>query len=223
MKRVLMLVEGQTEEGFVKTVLAPEFLGRDLIILPTILVTKRTKTGLAHKGGVTSFAKLEGDVRRLLRNPGDALVTTLIDYYGLPQDTPGMSTRIAHRTAVERVQHVETALHVHFGAPRNFLPFLALHEFEAWLLSCTTTLPQDVSGQGRGKDFAAICSSADSPEEVNEQPQTAPSKRILGLYPEFRKTLHGPIVAQKIGLALMRRKCPHLNAWLTRLEEFAAI
>lgn len=88
-KRVLVLVEGQTEEHFVKRVLAPALLLRQIDIRPTPLVTKRVKSGPSFKGGVTSFGKFDRDVRRLLGDR-NALVTTMLDYNGLPGDFPGV-------------------------------------------------------------------------------------------------------------------------------------
>ncbi|MBI2947679.1 MAG: hypothetical protein HYY23_08525 [Verrucomicrobia bacterium] len=56
-KRVLILVEGQTEERFVKDVLGPAFFHQELFFRATILVTKRVKDGPNFKGGVTNFSK----------------------------------------------------------------------------------------------------------------------------------------------------------------------
>src|SRR5262245_57878994 len=92
-KHALVLVEGQTEERFVKDVLAPTLEKHNLYLKPTVLVTKRMKSGPNFKGGVTSFVKFETDLRLLFLGAGNALVTTLLDYYGLPGDFPGMSTR----------------------------------------------------------------------------------------------------------------------------------
>lgn len=89
-KRALILVEGQTEDRFVRDVLAPEFWPLDLFFeRPTILVTKRVKDGPNFKGGVTRYAKFRNDAERLLRSPEDVLVTMLLDYYALPPDFPG--------------------------------------------------------------------------------------------------------------------------------------
>ena len=82
-KRVLILVEGQTEERFVKDVLGPAFWEKELFFHATILVTKRVKTGPNFKGGVTNFAKFQNDTQRLLNSAGGALVTTMLDYYAV--------------------------------------------------------------------------------------------------------------------------------------------
>src|SRR5580658_7820372 len=118
-KRVLILVEGQTEERFVKDVLGPFFFERQLFFFPTILVTKRVKDGPNFKGGVTNFAKFRNDAQRLLTSAGGALVTTMLDYYRLPLDFPGMNSRPTHGTPIQRVRHVENAIAEHFDSPAN--------------------------------------------------------------------------------------------------------
>jgi len=77
----------------VKDVLGPAFWEKGLFFTATILATKRVKDGPNFKGGVTNFAKFRNDARRLLSSAGDALVTTMVDYYGLPSDFPGMASR----------------------------------------------------------------------------------------------------------------------------------
>src|SRR6266404_1562426 len=108
MKRALVLVEGLTEERFVKDLLREHFWHLQLDLAPTLLTTKRVKSGGSFRGGVTSFARFENDARRLLGTAGTALVTTMIDYYGLPEDFPGMGSRPPGQPLL-RVAHVETA------------------------------------------------------------------------------------------------------------------
>lgn len=221
MSRALILVEGQTEERFVKDVLYPAFHERGLFLFPTILVTKRVKDGPNFKGGITNFAKFRNDAQKLLNSAGGALVTTLIDYYALPSDFPGMDTR-PNGTPAQRVLHVEQAIHQHFNSPINFIPFLALHEFEAWLFCSPDELPRVMTQPEKQPQFSAIRERVNTPEHINETPQFAPSKQIERLFPAYKKTLHGPTVTARIGLNNIRAQCPHLNDWLSRLEQFAA-
>jgi hypothetical protein len=216
--RVLILVEGQTEERFVDTVLGPYFNHQQIFLSPRILATKCVKDGTKFKGGVTSFAKFEKDARSLLTKGGGAFVTTLLDYYGLPANFPGMASRPQRGTPLQRVEYVEAALAQHFGSPQHFIPFLALHEFEAWLFSSGEELPAVMNERQKRDEFEAICSSVMTPEEINERPALAPSKRILKMFPAYRKTLHGPTAAGRIGLEKIRAAGPHFNEWLTRLE-----
>lgn len=220
-KRVLILVEGQTEERFVKDLLAPTYWNINLFIEPTLLITKRVKDGPNFKGGVTNFAKFENDVRRLLNNSGNALITTFIDYYALPNDFPGMNSRPVNCSSLECVQYLENEIHKYFGSPINFLPFLALHEFEALLFSDDHSLPTVMTEINKQNEFSLISRNFSTPEEINNGPLTAPSKRILKLFPGYRKTLHGPTTAKRIGLERIRQSCPHFSNWLSKLEQFS--
>lgn len=220
MKRVLIVVEGQTEERFVKTVLQPALEPIGLAITPTIVATKRVKDGGTFKGGIHSYGQFREHLRRVLVGSGGALVTSMIDYYALPTDFPGMSDRPAHGTPRQRVQHVERALQVDVGQP-NFLPFIALHEFEAWLFSDPQTVPSVLAQPRQSAAFASIA-NAHAPEDINEKPETAPSRRLLDLFPGYRKALHGPPAAQRIGLPTIRARCPHFDHWLSRVEAHAA-
>lgn len=133
MKRVLILVEGQTEETFVRDVLAPHFITRNVALTPKILVTRRVKSGGHFKGGVVNYAQVKRELHLLLADTGAERITTMLDYYGLPEDFPGLAGRPSG-TCYQRVEHVERAFQADIAHPR-FLPYLALHEFEALLFT----------------------------------------------------------------------------------------
>lgn len=181
------------------------------------------KDGPNFKGGVTNYVKFKNDAQRLLNSAGAALVTTMLDYYRLPQDFPGMKSRPANGTPGQRITHVEDAIARNFDSPPNFVPFLALHEFEAWLFSSPTELPRALYETHKQNQFEAIRAAVFTPEEINERPEFAPSKRIANMFPAYKKTLHGPTVAVRIGLDQIRKECPHFNEWMNKLEAFAAM
>lgn len=89
MKQVLILAEGQTEEVFINMVLSSHFEPLDIHLQPVIIETSRSPTGRKHKGGVSSYSSIKKDVQRLLGNTHAHLVTTMPDYYGLPEGFPG--------------------------------------------------------------------------------------------------------------------------------------
>lgn len=214
-------MEGQTEERFVKDVLAPAYWSKEIFFTPTILITKRVKEGAHFKGGVTTYGKFENDIRRLLAGSRGALVTTLIDYYGLPTDFPGMNDRPLGSPR-DRVIHVESAITQDLGSPSNFIPFLLLHEFEAMLFSSIDVLPRVMTQIEHGPAFAAIRSAVPTPEDINEKPENAPSKRIERLFPAYKKTLHGPVAAARIGLEAIKSQCSHFSSWLQQIEQISA-
>jgi hypothetical protein len=109
MKRVLVLVEGPTEDRFVKDLLRPHLQTYGIIPISTILTTKRVKAGTDFKGGVRSFEQVESDLRRLLRDTDAALITTMLDYYGFPKQFSGCrDVRAASPRA--RVSELEAAI-----------------------------------------------------------------------------------------------------------------
>src|SRR5947207_10626181 len=82
MRRVLIAAEGQTEERFIKDILAPHLHVRGLAPQPSILRSKIVREGGHFKGGLTRFRQADERVRRLLHDTDAALVTTMFDYCG---------------------------------------------------------------------------------------------------------------------------------------------
>lgn len=222
MRRVLILVEGQTEERFVKDVLQPHLWTHGVHPEPKIVTTKRVKSGPDFKGGVTSFAKVEYDIRLLLGDTIAALVTTMMDYYGLPLDFPGQRERRATNSA-GRAAELEGALERHFNAGPNFFAYLMIHEFEALLFSSPAILPQVMNSPSLQSRMQAIRNQFPTPEDIDDDPATTPSARVLNVFPGYRKRLHGPLTIGRIGLDTIRRECAHFNEWVAKLEGVGAI
>jgi uncharacterized protein DUF4276 len=215
-KKALILVEGQTEETLVRDVIGPHLEGVGIAIVPVILKTKRVKAGGAFRGGVTNTAQVLGDIRRLLGDSSASVVTTMLDYYGLPSDFPGMDSRPAV-DAYRRVTHVEGALAAAIDDKR-FLPNLTLHELEAWVFVAPATCAWMFESSSVPQALEKIRDDCGGPERINEDPLTAPSKRIAKVYGRYQKTLHGPMAIREIGLAAIRSACPHADGWLRSLE-----
>lgn len=217
MRKVLILVEGQTEERFVKDVLQPYLWGVSVHPEPKIATTKRVKLGAHFKGGITDFKKVEDDLRRLLGDTDAALITTMIDYYGLPDDFPG-KPGLSGRNSHERAKDLEAALEQHFNAGPRFAAYLMIHEFEAFLFSDPAVLAGVMNAPAAHQQLQAIRNGFLSPEDINDNPSTTPSARVLTVFPGYRKRLHGPLTTGRIGLDAMRRECVHFNQWVSRLE-----
>lgn len=212
-KLLLILCEGQTEERFVQRLLVPRLLKSGKFVRP-ILLTTRTDSPRG-KSGVSSYFKIQRDVRNLLQNKSARLVTTMLDYHRLPRDFPGMAA-LPSGTLHQRIVHLEKAWANDIGDNR-FLPYLSSPEFEALLLSSPEVICEHFGDLKRLRDFAFVQKFA-SPEEVNDNPTTHPSRRILNIFPEYGKAKDGPLIAEKVGLATIRQKCPHFNCWLAALE-----
>ena len=209
MSRVLVFVEGQTEETFVRDLLVPYFSRLGIYLTPIL-----AQTSPGHKGGIVSYGKVKHQLTRLCRQDQGAYVTTMMDYYGLPNDFPGLDGHVPD--AHEQVMRLEQALQQDIDAP-NFIPNLMLHEFEALLFSAPEKIAEWLDDQALLAPMAAIRAAFATPEHINNSPQTAPSKRILTLVPHYKKTVDGPLIAEDIGLDAIRAQCPHFNNWIERL------
>lgn len=93
-----------------------------------------------------------------------------------------------------------------------------VHEFEALLFAKPEELGKALYTPDMLPELEKIRNEFPTPEDINDNPQTAPSKRIARLFPGYQKTLHGPLITKRIGLEIIRRECRHFNDWLTWLE-----
>jgi len=213
MTRVYLLVEGQTEEVFVRELLEPHYARLGLYITPIIV---RTSPG--HKGGVVSYEKIRPQLLRLCRQDAAAHVTTLFDLYALPQNFPGKTeaTYPSNGSGHQKAVFLEAHLAQDIGQA-NFIPNLMVHEFEALLFVQLDKFAEWTDGSAVVDRLRAEARNT-PPEDINDSPQTAPSKRILAAMAGYQKTFHGPLIACEIGLDALRVSCPHFHAWLQKIE-----
>lgn len=69
------------------------------------------------------------------------------------------------------------------------------------------------------KELAAERDRYGTPEEINNSEQTAPSKRILRLYPSYQKVSYGTMIAETIGVERMIEQCPHFAKWVEQMKK----
>ena len=213
MARVLILVEGYTEELFIKRILAPYLLPHNVFPQVTIIHTRKVQDAADFKGGRVTWGKVSPLLKRLLNDRDAALVTTFFDYYGLHKDFPKSKTGDGYKKVLE----LEVWVKQKFSDLRLH-PYFFLHEFEAMMI----VRPDELASQTDRPDILSklqeVRSGCSSPEEINDHPDTAPSRRIGKLIPNYKKTGHGIAVIQNVGLDAIRAECPHFNEWLTKLE-----
>jgi hypothetical protein len=217
MKRVLVYVEGQTEETFVRDILNPYLNERGIYLIPTLAVTKRIVGKPSHKGGIVTFEKVKGDIHRLLGDNGSIAVTTMIDFYALPSNFPGKQDKILGNV-YDRVQYLEQKFTKDINNPK-FRPYLSLHEFEALLFSRPQLIAETLGQPNKIPELNKIRTSFATPEEINDSPVTAPSKRLERLFPDYQKPLYGALIALNIGLTTLCQECPHFAEWVQWLEQ----
>ena len=101
-------------------------------------------------------------------------------------------------------------------------PYVQKHEFEALLFTDVAAFSAINAPSDAIDKLRAARSGFATPEDIDDDPATAPSKRIAAVVPRYHKVRDGANVAAAIGLPAMRAACPRFNAWLTRLESLVA-
>lgn len=216
MKKTLILVEGQTEERFVKVVLCDYFLQKDIWLTPRIIETKEVKSGPNYKGGINSYQKIKKDLLKLLADSSAAVITTMIDYYGLPSDFPSFNNK---GNCYAKVKSAEESFAQDMSNPK-FVPYLQLHEFEGLLFSVPMAISSTMDTSGKSDlEVQKIRDHVKSPEEINDGSETHPSKRLLKLFPNYNKPLYGALISSRIGIDKLLNDCPHFYSWITRVIE----
>jgi len=218
MTRVHIICEGQTEEQFVKKLLAPSFAEKGIFLFAILL----GRSG--HKGGRVEPQRLSEHVRNLLLGDKSAYCTTFFDFYALPSDFPGKAQAAKQASIRDKAACVQTELAQKLGEKlgqeplRRFIPYVQMYEFEGLLFSDPARFAVGISQPRLAADFQKIRDQFPTPEEINDSPQTAPSKRIAKLLPRYQKPLQGVMAAQETGLGAMRQACALFDAWLKQLE-----
>lgn len=221
MIRVHIICEGQTEETFVNNALVEYFSHKGIALFPSLV----GKPG--HKGGNFKEERLLVDVRNRLIGDSAAYCTTLFDYYGLPPAFPGKSESSKVLSSGEKSKIVcrelagviENKLGSNIG--KRFIPYVQMYEFEGLLFSDPQKFAHGIDQPSLAQRLLNIRNSFATPEDINDSPQTAPSKRIKSLVPGYQKPIMGLIGIKELGLEVIRRECTLFNGWLQALEQLS--
>lgn len=231
MSRLLVHVEGETEETFVNEVLCRHLLEHGYgAVSARIVGNARLRS---RRGGIKGWPEVKRDIVNHLRQDPGCIATTMVDYYALPQAGekawPGRA-QAAPLPYPGKASVMENALRNDIAAsmgngfdPRRFVPFVVIHEFEGLLFSDCDAFARGVGRQTLAPAFQQIRDQFGTPEEINDSPITAPSKRVEALIPSYQKPLYGNLAALEVGLTNIRAQCPVFRAWLDVLESRAAL
>ncbi|MGP1716718.1 MAG: DUF4276 family protein [Methylophilus sp.] len=226
MSRLLIHVEGETEETFVNEVLAPHLYNYGYTNIGARLLGNARMR--AKRGGIKSWSSVRDEIINHLKADTACFSTIMVDYYALPQKDPlNWPMRAASSTlaferkpiVIQDAIHADICMQMGGGFKvSRFIPYIMMHEFEGLLFSDPEKLAYGIGKASLSESFSTIKGTFPTPEHINDSPLTAPSKRILDLYPSYNKPLMGTLAALEIGLTAIRQECPLFNAWLTQLE-----
>lgn len=215
---IYIVTEGQTEQTFVRDVLAP-YMGYKGIYLHPSLIGKP-----GHKGGDVRFSRAKDDIGAFLRQRNDTYISTMFDYFRINKEWPGLSD-IQGKTLTfeQKAKIVEDATmkeimnaFPQYNPEKRFIPYIQMHEFEALLFSDAPILAERAEinlGQ-----IQEILNEYNNPEEINDDPAKAPSKQLETLKHNYRKIALGKEITEAIGIQNIRAKCRHFDNWLRKFE-----
>ena len=216
MKRIIIICEGPTEAEFCKDVLSPYFISKNIFIQTPLI----KKSG----GGIVPWPTLKKQIENHLQQDTQAIVTTFVDYYGIPDkfNFPKWPESRKINDKYMRMALLETAMKSEIvpSLQHRFMPYIQLHEFEALLFSDLSILKREIPASDFTNiiDLDILIHLNLNPELINDTPGNAPSYRLKRLIKGYNKIVHGAILAEKIGLDRIRQKCERFNHWLSQIE-----
>ncbi|PIE52571.1 hypothetical protein CSA37_06015 [Candidatus Fermentibacteria bacterium] len=222
MIHLYITVEGQTEKEFVDRVMRGYLSDRDVFPCSRLVLTSRDKKK-EHRGGfrrTAAYQTVKDDILIWMKEQkrDDCRFTTMFDLYALPDDFPGMKEATGVSDPYSRIRIVEDAFSADINDHR-FFPYIQLYEFETLLFSDVSFFSDVYFENGIVQELKQIVvDHNDNPELIDDGENTAPSKRIMSIIPEYDKVTAGTLIAESIGLDLMRNRCSHFSDWLNRLE-----
>ncbi len=203
-------------------------------VLLNSFVSKKTGVHVAFtpikhsKGGMVKFDKILIELRNHLKDKGK-IVSTFFDYYAIQeshnfryfneakkkQSNPLVGVELLERGMVEvlKEKKIDT---------RNFIPYIQLHEFEALLFSSAKGFEFMFHNGSTIKELNKIRNRYQSPEEINDNLETAPSKRLISIVKSqenkfYRKVVFGVEIAKRVGIETMIDKCPRFGNWVNQI------
>ena len=227
MVRLHLVVEGQTEETFVRRILAPHLAGFNVVADVRCVETGRDRRkNRIYRGGLSNYEKLKNDLRCwiLQDSKPDVYFTTMVDLYALPANFPDYGVAGKEGDVRKKTTLLEAAFKSDIescvGGRVHFVPYIQLHEFETLLLSKPEAIIRAVGNEKQLAQLRRDIQGYNDIEMINGGQESAPSKRIIKHIPEYedQKASAGPIIADHIGLEHMRSACQHFNQWLMRME-----
>jgi len=225
--RVLVLVEGLTERAFVNDVLCPHLYAFGYSNVSARLLGGAQRND--HRGGIRSWISVRSAILNHLKEDKGCLVTTMVDYYGMPKEGgkgwPGRAkadTMHFQNKAMTVQEALLADICEELGEgfnPARFVPYVMMHEFEGLLFSDCKRFAEGIGHSDLAPAFQSIRDQFKTPEEINDSPDMVPSKRVKALVPGYQKPLQGLLAVEAITLGIIRAECSHFRQWLERLEK----
>ncbi len=223
MIRCYVVCEGQTEETFIRNVIAPILAPQQIYLIARLISTSKKS-----KGGALTYERVKNFIIKTLKEKNNPFVTTFFDLYALDNQFPNYSESQKKADVYAKVESLEQAFKEDIVqenssfAPR-FLPYIQPYEFEALLfsdISKLTKVDAEWSKLTKNlKELQSVRDNVETPEHINDGYDTKPSARLEKLLsnPNYTKTYHGKLAIEAIGIDKLMAECVHFSKWYNQL------
>jgi len=216
MKRLIIIVEGQTEKEFVEKSLRSYFALHEIYDVRAIMI----QTSKGHKGGFVNYDHLKNDIQNILKSETNIIVSTFVDFFKIPTSFPKYQEALEKNQIDSKIDVLLNGISEDINDSR-FIPYIQKHEFESLLFSSEDGFSEWFDDDWIIKELKKIINEFQNPEDINTGIETAPSKRIIkileGKNQKYDKIAEGNLIAEEVGLEKILEKCPRFKEWINRL------
>jgi Domain of unknown function (DUF4276) len=217
---VVVIVEGESEERFLRQVVTPYLSVRGVILKP-----QQMPTSQASKGGAINLDRLKNHAHKTLNKEKGCYLSTFFDLYALDasitslSESPLSTDPLLRSTQIEQALAASLRTHTSCRLER-LIPYIQPYELEGLFFSDAKALCNSNPNWSRHiAQIQAVRDKVESPEHINNGFDTKPSNRLATiLQPAYRKkSRNAPLIGEQIGLSKIMQECKHFNVWVKQL------
>ncbi|WBU87958.1 DUF4276 family protein [Cellulophaga omnivescoria] len=210
MKRLVFIVEGDTEVIFINDVVIPYLYNLDFknpMNAQTIITNRKQH----KKGGVVNYEYLKNDINRVLAQ-GNVIITTFIDFFRLPTNFPNFTIDS------KLINTIEEGISIDFDNNENIIPYIQRHELEALMFAKKDGFELVIDEDDKLLLIENIIEEYPNPEDINSNPENAPSKRLERIF-KYDKVADSELIFGMLDIQSIIDKCPRFNNWMQNIIE----
>ena len=116
-----------------------------------------------------------------------------------------------------QIGQIEQAMRDHFESNPDFLPYIQRHELEALMFSSREGFELVIDDEHGMRQIDQIIEEYPNPEDINNGPDTAPSKRLERIF-HYDKVNDGELIFGMLTVEAILEKCPRFSSWIGNIE-----
>lgn len=225
MIRVHVICEGQTEETFIRDVIAPILANQNIFITARLIQTSK-----GHKGGALNYDRVKRFVTNCLKEDSNTVITTFFDLYALHNQFPEYQQCLEITDVYQKVVQLEQAFKYDIAQgntsfSQRFIPYIQPYEFEGLLFTDIEKLTSlESTWHNVAVKLQTVRDQFATPEHINDGYETKPSARVENhlIQPKYRKSLHGVLAIESIGIDQLLTECKHFQQWYQQLNNLGS-